>query len=103
MFAYLFRMIVFFVTISVVRSVIQALVRAFRGTPSTRNQGQPDSPKQGSPQTGPESGGAASASTLLHQDPVCGTYVAAGSSLRKICGGKVFHFCSEECRERYVG
>ena len=42
------------------------------------------------------------ATTVLHQDPVCGTYVAANSSLRKICGGKVFHFCSEECRDRYV-
>jgi YHS domain-containing protein len=97
MFAYLFRMLAFFVAISVVRSVIQTLVRAFRGTQLPRNP----SP-QGPPKTGPESAGAPSASTLLHQDPVCGTYVAASSSLRKICGGKVFHFCSEECRDRYV-
>ena len=90
MFAYLFRMLVFFVTISVVRSVIQAVVRAFRGT---------SAPPNPSPQVPP---GTPSASTLLHQDPVCGTYVAAGSSLRKICGGKVFHFCSEECRDRFV-
>ena len=89
MFAYLFRMLAFFVTISVVRSVIQALLRLFRGADSL-------------PKKRPESPGAASASTLLHQDPVCGTYVAANSSLRKICGGKVFHFCSEECRDRYV-
>jgi len=97
MFAYLFRMLVFFVTISVVRSVIQALVRAFRGTDAPRNPG-PQVPSG----TGPASAGTATAATLLHQDPVCGTYVAASSSLRKICGGKVFHFCSEECRNRYV-
>ena len=97
MFAYLFRMIVFFVTISVVRSVIQALVRAFRGGNSLRNAGA-----QAPPTAGPQAAGGASPSTLLHQDPVCGTYVAANSSLRKICGGKVFHFCSEECRNRYV-
>ncbi len=91
MFAYLLRMIVFFVGISVVRSLIQALVRAFRGdTQAPRN-------------TGPAAPSAPSSSTLLHQDPVCGTYVAANSSLRKICGGKVFHFCSEECRDRYAG
>ena len=90
MLAYLFRMLVFFVTISVVRSVVQAVVRAFRGTDSPRSPVTPAPP------------GTPTASTLLHQDPVCGTYVAASSSLRKICGGKVFHFCSEECRNRYV-
>lgn len=100
MFAILFRMIVFFVTISVVRSVIQTLVRAFRGPDSPRNS-PGNSPGNPGPQAPPNMG-AASASTLLHQDPVCGTYVAANSSLRKICRGKVFHFCSEECRDRYV-
>ena len=34
---------------------------------------------------------------------VCGTYVAVDSSLKKISGGKVYHFCSPECRERFTG
>jgi YHS domain-containing protein len=97
MFAYLFRLLLFFVTISVIRSVIYAVVRAFRGT-----NGPPSVESQAPPQrTGTDQAGSASASTLLHQDPVCGTYVAAGSSFRKICKGQVFHFCSEECRDRY--
>jgi YHS domain-containing protein len=94
MFSFLSRLFVFFMAISLIRGVIQAVMRAFRGTGVQRNP-------PASATNGPESG-QASASTLLHQDPVCGTYVAAGSSLRKICNGKVVHFCSEECRDRYV-
>jgi YHS domain-containing protein len=40
---------------------------------------------------------------MLQQDPVCGTYVAVDSSLKKIVGGRVIHFCSAECRDRYPG
>lgn len=98
MFSYLFRLILFFIAISVIQSVIQALVRAFRGqgprnTPAGRASGR------AAPQSAASS--EPSESTLLHQDPVCGTYVAAASSLRKISGGKVYHFCSEECRNRF--
>jgi YHS domain-containing protein len=95
MFAFLRLLLLFFIVIPMIRSVINAVVRAFRGT-----HAGPSAPTQ---RTGPEPAGQASASTLLHQDPVCGTYVAAGSSLRKICNGKVFHFCSDECRDRYTG
>lgn len=38
----------------------------------------------------------------LHQDPQCGTYVAEDISCRLEEGGKTLHFCSEECRMRYV-
>jgi len=41
------------------------------------------------------------ATTVLHQDPVCGTYVAPDTSLKRIIDGKVVHFCSAECRDRY--
>jgi YHS domain-containing protein len=40
-------------------------------------------------------------STLLQQDPVCGTYVASDLSLKRIVRGKVVHFCSTECRDRF--
>jgi YHS domain-containing protein len=93
MLSYLFRFFLIFVAISVARSVIMAILGALRGpkTPSKR---------EASPRTA-EAEGEGSASTLLHQDPVCGTYVAAASSLRKISAGKVYHFCSEECRNRF--
>jgi len=96
MFAFLSRLLLFFVAISVIRTVVHTIARAFRGPEQPRN------PAAGQKAPSDPSGGA-SASTLLHQDPVCGTYVAAGSSFRKICKGTVFHFCSEACRDRYAG
>jgi YHS domain-containing protein len=38
----------------------------------------------------------------LHRDPFCGTYVAEDISCRLEEGGSTLHFCSEECRMRYL-
>lgn len=38
----------------------------------------------------------------LHRDPVCGTYVAGEISKTLELSGHVLHFCSEECRKRYL-
>ena len=97
MFAFIFRIFLLVIAASVIRSVVGSVLRAFKGATGVspaQNATRPAADPLASP--GPDG------STLLHQDPVCGTYVAAGSSLRKICQGKVYHFCSDECRDRYV-
>jgi YHS domain-containing protein len=38
----------------------------------------------------------------LFRDPVCGTYVASEISRTYEHAGQVFHFCSAECRARFV-
>ena len=38
----------------------------------------------------------------LHRDPVCGTHVAAEISFPLEEADRTLHFCSAECRERYV-
>jgi len=37
----------------------------------------------------------------LKRDPVCGTFVAPSSSLKKTARGEVLHFCSAACRDKY--
>ena len=101
MFAFLERIFLIFMAVSVVRSVLQAVLRAYRGAQTLKDQ--PGGRSSGPSARAESEPGSGSASTLLHQDPVCGTYVAAASSLRKICNGKVYHFCSDECRNRYNG
>jgi len=32
---------------------------------------------------------------------VCGTYVPESTSVKQLIGGRVVHFCSEECRKKY--
>jgi YHS domain-containing protein len=36
------------------------------------------------------------------KDPVCGSYVALDNSVRAHEGDKVMHFCSYECRDKYL-
>ncbi len=49
---------------------------------------------------GPRKSGAAAAGELK-KDPVCGTYVAAATSVKLTVDGSVVHFCSESCRDKY--
>jgi YHS domain-containing protein len=38
----------------------------------------------------------------LVRDPVCGLHVAEGLALPLMQGSEVVHFCSAECREKYL-
>jgi YHS domain-containing protein len=84
MFAFLARLFLFMVAISVIRSVVGMVQRAIHGV-------RPTAPAR-------QTTGA----TMLQQDPVCGTYVAIDSSLKRIVNGRVIHFCSPDCRDKYV-
>ena len=90
MLSFLARVILFALAISVVRSVVTMIQRAFTGG---RTQ-QPARSARGTSQNG-------QAATMLQQDPVCGTYVAVDTSLKRAVGGRVLHFCSPECRDKY--
>jgi YHS domain-containing protein len=96
MFALIERLFLLLFLVSVARSVLRFVFSFWSGF---RNSGTPARSGAGPAQ---RSGGNGTA-TMLHQDPVCGTYVAADSSLKRLVGGKVIHFCSEDCRNRYHG
>jgi YHS domain-containing protein len=38
----------------------------------------------------------------LHRDPLCGTFVSPDISFPLEHSGRLHHFCSAECRERFV-
>jgi hypothetical protein len=38
----------------------------------------------------------------LFRDPSCGTFVSPEISIRAVRAGRVEHFCSEQCRDRYL-
>ena len=91
MFYFLERLFLFLVAVSVIRSVIRFL----QGLGTRMSM-------QSRPTAGRPAGGPA-ATTMLRQDPVCGTYVAIDSSLKTLVNGQVVHFCSAECRDKYRG
>jgi YHS domain-containing protein len=89
MFLFLRTLIEFAIAISVIRSIARFVYRAWTSM----------TPRAGA--TGPAQR-SASSPTMLRQDPVCGTYVAIDSSLKTIKNGEVIHFCSPECRDKYL-
>lgn len=79
-------MIVFLITL--LRSVIGFLMRAF----ANAVQGSVKAPpKPEVPLTGE-----------LKKDPVCGTYIAAATSLHETVRGQTFYFCSPACRDKFA-
>jgi YHS domain-containing protein len=91
------RLILMLIAVSVIRSVIRFLqgITGRFGThisPRMNHSAPMGSRSQAAPQA-----------TMLQQDPVCGTYVAIDASLKRVVNGKVLHFCSDDCRDRYRG
>lgn len=87
--------IVMMLVFAVLRAVVSAVVKGFSGTPSPAAgpSGQPT--RKQPPKTDLNQGGE------LRRDPVCGTYVAMGSSLHRSQGGTTEYFCSQKCLDRY--
>jgi uncharacterized protein len=83
----IFRLFLVFIAAVFIRQVTVLLMRAF--SPKADN---PSSPH---PAPREQSGGE------LKQDPVCGTFVAVTSSIKRNVDGEVIHFCSTECRDKY--
>ena len=87
MFRNVFRLFVILVVALFVRQVVALIVRAF--SQLTSDGGRPDPVKP------PQAGGE------LKKDPVCGTFVAVASSIKRTVDGEVIHFCSTACRDKY--
>jgi YHS domain-containing protein len=80
------------IAVSVIRAVVDYVKRLWQGT---TQQSRPF------PRVRPNTPVGDTPGTTLQQDPVCGTYVAADTSLKKIVAGTVYYFCSAECRNKF--
>ena len=84
----LFRLILLLIVVVAVRSLIGYAARAFRSVGAKAGSANP-------------SAEAARSGGELKKDPVCGIFVSAGSSVKKSIDGKVIHFCSAACRDKF--
>lgn len=93
MFRLLAGLLIVVLILTVLRSVIgvvmKILSKVFGAPPSPRsapqNRQRPDVPLSGE----------------LKKDPVCGTFIAAATSLQKRVGGELYYFCSVDCRDKF--
>jgi YHS domain-containing protein len=91
-FRIIFYLLITIFLITVVRGVIGVVLR---GLSQVLSGGQPAQTKQ-SP------AGGVPLSGELKKDPTCGTYISAATSVKQTVGGETYHFCSAECRDKYV-
>ena len=93
MFRAIFYLLLTVVVITVLKSIIGIVLRGFSEAMKPGSSGQGAAPRVANqvPLTGE-----------LKKDPVCGTYIAAATSIKEKVGGQTFHFCSAECRDKYV-
>ncbi len=84
-----FELLLTIVVITLLRGVIGIISKALSGQ---ANRG-PSAPRPAAQV--PLSG-------ELKKDPACGTYISAATSIKEKVGGQTFHFCSKECRDKYV-
>ena len=82
-----FRLFLIFIVALLLRQVVTLILRAF-----SRLAG-PVEPSSRPPRE--QSAGE------LKRDPVCGTFVATDSSIKRTVNGEVIHFCSPACRDKY--
>ncbi|HLM98954.1 MAG TPA: hypothetical protein VK335_06710 [Bryobacteraceae bacterium] len=90
MFRFVFRFLLLLVFFAFLRYVITTVARVFSQTMRSQSSRPPGErvPKS-------ELGGE------LKQDPVCGTFVLATSSVKKTVNGELVHFCSVACRDKF--
>jgi YHS domain-containing protein len=91
----MFRVIFYLLLTVVVISVLKSIVGIFL-------KGVAQAMKASSSAPGPRQSNQVPLTGELKKDPVCGTYIAAASSIKETVAGQTIHFCSAQCRDKYV-
>jgi|SRR5580658_1786183 YHS domain-containing protein len=95
MFRVIFYLLLTVVVISVLKSIVgiflKGVAQAMKGGSSAPGARPAHRASNQVPLTGE-----------LKKDPVCGTYIAAASSIKETVAGQTIHFCSAQCRDKYV-
>lgn len=92
MFRAIFELLVTVLVIFFLRAVMRTIFKGFGDLMKPgANQPHPPSATNQVPLTGE-----------LKKDPICGTYISAATSIKETVGGQTLHFCSKECRDKYV-
>ena len=95
MFRAILYLIGFMLVMSVIRSVLGIIGKAFSGL---SNSSSPQAGTSGSrPPSSTSSGGE------LKKDPVCGTFISTATAFQKFSQGQTYYFCSTECRDKFKG
>ena len=90
----MFRLLFRFFALLIFFAVIRYLFVAVAGLISKVVNPQAHQSPQNQAARGPMGG-------ELKQDPVCGTFVPAATSVKQTINGELVHFCSVACRDKF--
>ena len=92
MFRAIFELLVTVLVIFFLRAVMRTIFKGF---------GEMMHPGASAPQQ-PRAADQIPLTGELKKDPSCGTYISAATSVKETVGGQTLHFCSKQCRDKYV-
>ena len=93
MFRIIFELLIFVVVLTLLKGIIGIVLKGMSAVMKPGSAADGNSAR---------SSGQVPLTGELKKDPVCGTYIATASSIKEKVGGQTFHFCSQECRDKYV-
>lgn len=96
MFRAIVYLIGFMLIMSVIRSVLGIIGKAFSGLSNTSSPQKTGASSSRSP-SNPSPVGE------LKKDPVCGTFISTATAFQKFSQGQTYYFCSTECRDKFTG
>jgi len=91
-FRIIFYLLVMIFLITVVRGILGVILKGFSQMLSSTSSNQ----ARGG------TGAGVPLSGELKKDPSCGTYISTATSIKQTVAGQTYHFCSPECRDKYV-
>ena len=92
----IFEFIVIIAVVLIARALLTSVLAGVARASSQSFPQQGPGPKQSRRPAAPQNDAGE-----LHKDPICGTYVAEGSTWQRRVGGQTFYYCSASCCEKH--
>src|SRR5580698_3525263 len=93
-FRFLFWLLVVSWSVALLKRLVGWMVRSATQTSEPANRREPEISRN--------SGGTVGVSRRLVRDPVCGAHVAEVLAIPLRENGELVHFCSAQCRDKYL-
>ena len=103
MFRALLELFITIVAAMVARAIISSVMKGLSNASASAFQQQtPPNPSSSQSQPNPSNASGPATGSVLHKDPVCGTYVSEATGFRKQASGQTFYYCSQACKDKHA-
>jgi YHS domain-containing protein len=101
MFRALLELFITLVAAMVARAIISSIMKGLSNAGASAFQQQTPPNPSSAPRSNPSNSGGPATASVLHKDPVCGTYVSEATGFRRQSSGQTFYYCSQACKDKH--